>query len=173
MDVFEAIKTRRSIRKFDPYKKISQEQIKKLLESARWAPSAGNLQSRYFVIVKNIRQKKLLVKASIYKQEFISQAQAVIIVCADPKKSASQYGSRGRKLYAVQDAAIAAQNIWLAATAMGLGTVWVGAFDEKKVSQLLKLPKNLRPTVIMPIGYPAEKPLPPERRPLKEIVKRI
>ena len=106
-------------------------------------------------------------------QEEVAQAPLVIISCADPEQSASKYGTRGRELYAIQDATIATQNIWLAATAMGLGTVWVGAFNEKKVAKLLDLPSTMRPIASLPIGYPAESPSPPARRSINKIHKKL
>lgn len=171
MDVLKAIKTRRSIRQFDSTKKVTEKQIKKLLEAARWAPSAGNLQSRFFVVVRDKTLKDKLMQAS-GGQKMVGQAQALIISCADFKR-VTYYGSRGQSLYAIQDATIAAQNIWLAATAMGLGTVWVGAFNEKKVAKLLELPSTMRPIAILPIGYPAKIPSPPPRHPLSKIYKKL
>lgn len=168
MEVLEAIKKRRSIRRFDTSKQVSDEQVEKILEAARWAPSAGNLQSWFFVVIKNQEVKNQLTGAA-WGQDFIAEAPVVIISCADLKRSVSHYGRRGETLYAIQDATIATQNICLAATEMGLGTVWVGAFAEKEVCKILELPDNFRPIAILPIGYPAESPLPPARRPIKEI----
>ncbi len=172
MEVFEAIKKRRSIRKFDSSKKITDKQINKLLEAARWAPSAGNLQSWYFVIIKDQGTKEDIARAAL-NQDFIAEAPIVIITCADLKRSASRYGQRGISLYAIQDATIALQNIWLTATEMGLGGVWIGAFDEKDVAKVLSLPNHLRPIAIMPIGYPTESPGIPSRRSIKEISRKL
>jgi nitroreductase len=172
MEVFEAIKKRRSIRKFDSSKEVTDKQIEKLLEAARWAPSAGNLQSWFFVVVKDQKTKEQIVKAA-KGQDFIAQASVVIISCIDLERIASRYGSRGETLYAIQDASIATQNIWLAATEMELGAVWIGAFDEERLAEVLNLPGHLRPVAILPIGYPEESPKPPPRRPIKEISKKI
>lgn len=172
MNVFEAIKTRRSIRVFDSSKKVKDDQIEKLLEAARWAPSAGNLQSRFFVVVKNQKIKTELAEAATF-QEFIGEASVVFVICADLERTRQRYGSRGETLYALQDGTIATQNIWLEAVELGLGAVWVGAFDKDKVSQILNLSKNLYPIAILPIGYPAEFPTPPSRRSIKEISKII
>jgi len=171
MDVFKAIKNRRSIRKFDPNKKVTNQQIEKLLEAARWAPSAGNLQSRFFIVVHDQTLKAKLMQAS-GGQKMVDQAPVVIVSCTDLKR-VTYYGSRGRSLYTIQDATIATQNIWLAATAMGLGAVWVGAFNEKKVAKLLDLPSTIRPIAILPIGYPTESPRPPARRPINKISKNL
>lgn len=172
MEVFEAIKKRRSIRKFDPTKEVTDEQIEKLLEAARWAPSAGNLQSWFFVVVQDQKTKEQLVEAA-RGQDFVAQASVIIVSCADPERSTSRYGRRGERLYTFQDVTIATQNIWLAATEMGLGAVWVGAFNEDEVSQVLNLPPHLKPIALLPIGYPVESPSPPSRRSIKEISRKL
>ncbi len=171
MEFFEVIKKRRCIRKFED-KDVSDEQINILLDSARWAPSAGNLQSWFFVVVKNIETKKKLARASIF-QTFISKAPVVIVSCADIRRSSLIYGRKGKELYAIQDVTIASQNIFLSATALGLGACWVGAFSESKVQEILSLKKHLRPITIMPIGYPAQNPKPRSRRPIEKISKYI
>lgn len=171
MEVFEAIKKRRSVRRFDPARKVTDEQIEKLLEAARWAPSAGNLQSWFFVVVRDGKIKERLVSEA-WVQEFIVEAPVVFVVCSDPKRTAWRYGKRGTR-YTIQDTAIAAQNIWLAATAMGLGACFLAAFNGEKTAQILGLEKGLHPIAIMPLGYPAESPSPPPRRPLREISKTI
>lgn len=172
MKVIEAIKKRRSIRRFDHRKKITDKQIEKLLEAARWAPSAGNLQSRFLIAVRDRKLKRKLALAA-FGQIWVAQAPLVFVFCADLKRSASRYRSRGRTLYAVQDATLAAQNLWLAATEMGLGGVWVGAFNEKLAVRVLKLKKHLRPIALLPIGYPVKVPAPSPRRSLNEIAKII
>ena len=172
MQTLDAVKKRRSIRNFDPDKSITDKQIDTLLEAARLAPSAGNLQSRYFVFTTDPKIKEKLAE-SAHNQDFVSAAPLVIVSCADLKRSSSKYGERGSSLYAIQDATIATQNIWLAATDIGLATTWVGAFDEKSVAKILDLPDHLRPIAILPIGYPAESPAPTPRQKIKEISKRI
>jgi len=168
MQVFEAIKKRRSIRKFQPDKEISQKQVEKLLEAARWAPSAGNLQSYKLVIVREEKIKKELAA-----QGFVSQAPVVFVACADGELPASRYGQRGAELYAVQDATLALYNLWFAAVEMDLGACWVGAFDEEKVTRVLELPSNLRPVAILPVGYPAKAPSPASRKSIEEVAKII
>ena len=128
VEVLEAIEKRRSVRRFDPGRNISEKQIEKLLEAAQWAPSAGNLQSRFFVVVRDKAVKEQLAEA-VFGQDFVAEAPVVIVFCADLERSASKYGDRGRMLYCVQDATLAAQNFWLAATEAGLGTCWVGGFE--------------------------------------------
>lgn len=172
MRVIEAIKKRRSIRRFDHQKKITEKQIEQLLEAARWAPSAGNLQSRYLFVILDPKTKIRLSLAAL-GQLWLAKAPLMIVICANLKKSAARYGNRGRELYAIQDATLAGQNIWLAATAMGLGGVWVGAFSEKMVSRILKLKNHLRPVAILPIGHPLKTPSTTSRLPLEKISQMI
>lgn len=149
----ELIKSRRCIRSFDSSKKISREQIEKILEAGQWAPSAGNAQDWQFLVVQNKKIKEALAEAAL-GQNFVAEAPVVIVVVTDLKRIEEFYGSRGKELYSIQDTAAATQNMFLTAHSIELGACWVGAFDEKEVSQILKLEKNLRPVVILPIGYP-------------------
>lgn len=168
MDVLEAIKGRRSIRAFKNVD-VSDETVERLIEAARWAPSAGNIQPWEFIIVRKPEIKRKLAEAAL-GQGFIEEAPVVIVVCADEGRAAQGYGMRGKTLYCIQDTAAAIQNIHLAAYAMGLGTCWVGAFREDEAKKVLQTPAGIRPLVIIPVGYPAETPLPRGRRPLKQIV---
>jgi len=156
--ILKTIKERRSIREFQK-KEIPEEIIDKLIEALIWAPSAGNLQSRkfYFVFDKKIKEK--LVELA-FVQNFITQAPLVVIGCTNSEIS-WRYGERGKNLYSICDVACSIENLMLLAYEEGLGTCWIGTFDEKEVSKILNLPRNLRPIVIIPIGYPAEKPYPP------------
>ncbi|MEM3420845.1 MAG: nitroreductase family protein [Candidatus Hadarchaeum sp.] len=166
MDVFEAIKGRRSIRGFIP-EPIKNADLDKILEAGIAAPSAGNCQPWEFVIVKDLKNKQKLVQAA-RGQSFLAEAPVVIVICADINRTASRYGDRGRNLYCIQDTAAVAQNIHLAAYALGYGTCWVGAFDEKAVAEAIKAPEGIRPLIMIPIGKPREKPKPTPRTPLKE-----
>jgi nitroreductase len=168
MEVFEAIKGRRSIRAFKE-QNVSEETIKKLLESATWAPSAGNIQPWEFIIVKE-RETKIRLSEAALDQEFLEEAPVLIIVCANEIKSSQRYGTRGTTLYCIQDTAAAIQNIHLTAFSLGLGTCWVGAFDENQAREILHVPKGIRPVAMIPVGYPNEKPKLRERQPLSEIV---
>jgi nitroreductase len=166
--VFEAIKHRRSIRAYTR-EDVSKEEVEKLLDAARWAPSAGNIQPWEFVIVRDAEVKRKLAVAAL-NQTLIEEAPVVIIICADEAQSSQGYGNRGATLYCLQDTAAATQNILLAAYALGLGTCWVGAFQEELVKKALSAPINVRPIAIIPVGHGAEKPKAPPRRALKEIV---
>ena len=168
MDVLEAIKGRRSIRAFKS-QAVSTEIVEKLIDAARWAPSAGNIQPWEFIIVRNPEIKRNLAKAAL-NQSFIEEAPVVIVVCADEIRSSQGYGVRGKTLYCIQDTAAATQNIHLAAYSLGLGTCWVGAFNEEEARKILEIPEGVRPVAIIPVGYPAEKPSARNRRPLNQIV---
>jgi len=169
MEVLAAIRARRSVREFDPRREVSATELETLLEAARWAPSAGNAQPWRFVVVRDLNLRRGLAQAA-WGQGFLAQAPVVIVVCADLARAREAYGQRGETLYCLQDTAAAIQNMLLAATQLGLGTCWVGAFQEEEVSRLLGLPPHLRPVALIPVGYPAHSPPPRPRRPLAEIV---
>lgn len=160
MGILDIIKGRRSVRDFKD-KEIPNEAIEALIEAIRWAPSAGNLQSRKFYFILNKEIKKRLVAAAL-NQSFIAEAPLTVVACVD-HSIAFRYGERGVKLYCIEDVAASIENMLLTAYELGLGSVWVGAFIEDKVKDILKLPNNLRPIAIIPIGYPARIPKPPSR----------
>ncbi|MDD3421603.1 MAG: nitroreductase family protein [Methanocellales archaeon] len=159
-DCIEAIENRRSIRKFKE-KQVSKSDINILLHSAQMAPSAGNLQAREFIVVSSEGGREKLARAAL-KQEFLREAPITIVVCANLKRSEMRYRSRSA-LYAIQDATASVMNILLAAYSLGLGTCWVGAFDEREVSSLLSLPEHVRPIALVLVGYPDEAPMAPPR----------
>lgn len=168
MDVFEAIEGRRSIRRFQG-RPLPRDILERILGAAVKAPSAGNAQPWRFIVVQGERLKEELVEAAL-GQGFLAQAPAVVVVCADLIRARRAYGKRGEELYCVQDTAAAIQNMLLAAHALGVGSCWVGAFSEEGVRRILSLPAGLRPVALVPLGYPAEKPPPRPRRPLREVV---
>lgn len=168
LDVFEAIKSRRSVRAFTN-EDVSEEEVSKLIDAARWAPSAGNIQPWEFIVVRDPEIKRRLSIAALH-QTFIEEAPVVIVVCANQMRSGRGYGSRGVNLYCLQDTAAATQNMLLAACALGLASCWVGAFQEEEARRVLNVPNGVRPVAIISIGHPAEKPLARSRRPLSEIV---
>lgn len=156
MELFEAVRGRRSVRSYGEGD-LHEDHLKQILEAAICAPSAGNLQSWEFVIVRNNEGKRALAEAA-YGQDFITEAPVVIVVCANRTRSASRYKERGRSLYSIQDTAAAIQNILLAAYALGYGSCWVGAFDEEKAAVIVHAPPEVRPIAIIPLGRPAESP---------------
>ena len=168
MDLLEVIKKRRSIR---AYKKqdLPQGAIEKLIEAARWAPSAGNVQPWEFVVASSQKIKQELSKAA-FSQKDLEEASVVIVVCADEKLAEQSYGERGKSLYCLQDTAAATQNILLTAYSLGLGSCWIGAFKEKEIRQVIRAPKEMRPIALIPIGYPDEAPAARSRRLVSEIM---
>ncbi|KPJ57076.1 nitroreductase [Parcubacteria bacterium DG_74_2] len=155
MGILEIIKNRRSIRAFKR-KEIPKEILDELIEAIILAPSAGNLQSRKFYFIFDEKLKNELAVVAL-DQNFIAKAPLVVVGCTDDKIT-FRYGERGKNLYSICDVSASIQNMMLLATEKGLGTCWVGAFDEREVSKILNLPENLRPIAIIPIGFPAEKP---------------
>ena len=168
MDAMECIKTRVSVRSYRP-DQISEEVIREILEAATAAPSSGNVQDWEFIVVRNPEGKRRLSEAA-YGQDFINEAPVVVVVCSDLKKISGAYGIRGESLYSIQNTAAAIQNLMLAAWSKGIGSCWVGAFNEERVRGILVLPSYVRPLAIITLGYPDKKPNKPERRDLKEVV---
>ncbi len=166
METIRAINDRRSIRKFKNIN-IEKDIIDILLNAAQMAPSAGNVQGRDYIIVTNQEIKQRLVDAA-HNQKFIGQAPVVIIFVANIERSSKRYGGRGL-LYAIQDATASIMNLMLIAHDLDLGTCWVGAFEEDYVRNILGIPANLKPVAIIPIGYPDEFPITPQRMNLKTL----
>ena len=165
--VLKTITGRRSVRRFSP-DPVPREVVEQLLEAAVHAPSAGNLQPWEFYVVWGKEQRVALAGAAL-GQTFVAEAPVVIVVCAVPARAAERYGQRGLDLYCIQDTAAAVQNILLTATAHGLGTCWVGAFNEEAVRRSLNLAEGRRPVAIIPVGYPQRAPRDPGRRPVAEV----
>jgi len=167
VELREAVEKRRSIRAFKK-KEVEEEKLEYILTCANLAPSAGNLQARDFVVVKSKEMRKKVAQAAL-SQEFVEEAPVVIVMCANINRSAEKYGWRGAKLYCIVDAALAAQNLMLACVDAGLGSCYVGAFDDDEIRKILNLPEHVIPVGIIPLGYPDEEPHPAPRLPLKKI----
>ncbi len=157
MDVFEAIAKRRSIRKYVPLP-VPPEKMQKVLQAAQAAPSASNRQEYKIIIVTDQEAKERLVHAAS-DQGFLAQAGAVLVFCAT---------NPSRRWHAV-DVAIAIDHLTLAAVAEGLGTCWIGAFDEGAVKSILGVPEAVRVVMLLPIGVPAEEGRPRRRKSLEEL----
>lgn len=167
MNLIEALQGRRSIRKYKD-DLVSKDQIIALLEAAQTAPSAGNLQARFYFVVTNSQIRKALAMAA-YGQSQVETSPLLIVICADIGRSSSRYGDRG-SLYGIQDATAATMCLLLAAYDMGLGACWIGAFDDQVVRDVLNLRNDLLPVAILSIGWPAESPSTPTDRKLKEVI---
>lgn len=168
MDFFDVVRKRRSIRSFtdDP---VTDEELDTILRMVNAAPSAGNLQAYEVVIVRSRSTKDELARASL-AQSFVAKAPVCLVFLANPDRSAKQYGDRGRRLYCIQDASVAACHAHLACVALGLASVWVGAFSGDGVRAAVSAPGDMMPVCILPIGRPAESPNPTARRPLSDLV---
>ena len=195
MDVSEAIKKRRSIRKFKP-DPIPEEKIRLLLESARLAPSGTNTQPWRFVVIKDNDTKKKLQEAA-HNQRHIGRAPVIIVCCADlkafkefPKRvdeliESGALPERTREVFipylkkgmdtvtkdalmvaAAANVAIAVEHIVLQAVEIGLGTCWVRWYEDNKVKEILDIPEHVEVMALLPIGVPDEDP---SRRPRLEL----
>lgn len=179
MDTIDAIKTRRSVRKFSDTP-VEAEKLQTVLEAVQAAPSWSNMQCWRMVVVKSPETKAKISEYSFvesffatygYKsnpaQKGIADAPVVLVLCALPGKS----GEMGGQQYYLTDIGIASENLMLAAHALGLGSVFVGVFDEEKLGDLLGIPPEIRIVGIFPLGYPLTEPKAgPPRKPLEEIV---
>lgn len=168
MDFFDAVKERRSVRAFSS-QPVEPEKTKRILEAANDAPSAGNLQAYEVYRVTSRPCLQALARAS-FDQQFVAQVHVALVFCAHPARASKKYGQRGANLYSVQDASIACTYAQLAATSLGLATVWVGAFNDDAVRKAIGIGNDLQPVAILPIGYPAEHPEPAPRRALTDLV---
>jgi nitroreductase len=169
MDFFDVIERRQSIRAFAA-NDIEPAKVERILTALCLAPSAGNLQAFLVVLVREQERRRLLDEAA-YGRGFLAQAPIVLAFLADQHRSETKYGRRGATLFCIQDATIAAAYAQLAATALGIASCWVGAFDEARVATILGTPPHLRPVALMPLGYPAEAPERRHRRPLSELMR--
>ncbi len=167
MDVYKAIESRKSVRSYQN-RPIEEEKLNRILEAARLAPSASNRQEWRFVIVQDEETRKRLVDAA-NNQSFIAEAGVIIACCAD---STDHVMPCGIKCYAI-DVAIAIDHLTLAAVSEGLGTCWIGAFDPKKVREILGIPEEITVVELLPLGYPTDSsPKEKIRKPISEIVHR-
>lgn len=171
MEFQEILAKRRSTRAFKD-KPVEKEKVQKILQAANSAPSAGNLQGYEIFLVEDKEIKNKLIEAA-HGQDFIGQAPVVLVFLANPARSGARYGSRGENLYCLQDATIACAFAWLAAVDLGLSCVWVGAFEDEEVRNILGADSILQPVAILPIGYPSETPEPHSRRKLEDLVHKI
>ncbi len=167
MEFHDVILSRHSIRTFTD-QPVEQAKLQQILETANLAPSAGNLQAYEIYVVTDAKKRDGLSCAAL-AQEYIAVAPVALVYCTHPELTEGRYTERGTRLYTVQDATIACTFAMLAATDLGLGTVWVGTFDEKVVRLIIGAPDGQVPVSILAIGYPGEFPSKHPRRPLEEL----
>jgi nitroreductase len=148
------IHNRRSIKKFKSTKPDWREIIE-CIDAMRYAPMAGNNFSLKFILVDDEKKIAELTKAS--QQEFINDAQYVVVVCTTPGRTETAYGDRG-KGYLKQQAGAAIQNFLLKITEARLATCWVGHFVDDEIKSILNIPKDMNVEALFPIGYPYRKP---------------
>ena len=166
MKVTEAIATRQSVRAYED-RPVEPEKLQRILEASRLAPSASNRQEWRFIVVQDPELRKRMIEAA-RGQEFVGQAPVVIAACAE---GTDHLMPCGLPCYAI-DVAIALDHLSLAAVEEGLGTCWIGAFDQQKVKDLLGIPEEICVVELMPLGYPADTPREKSRKALDEICMR-
>ena len=157
MDFDKVIRQRKMIREYIANKQIPEELITRLIKNAHRAPSAGHTQVQEFIVVKDDITKKKLRRVAV-NQEYVELAPVLIIVCSNTSRSTNRYGTRAKEFYSIIDGAFASMIILLSAINEGIGAPFVGAFEDDKVSQILQLPKYVKPVGIICLGYPAETP---------------
>ena len=167
MDLIELMRARQSVRSFQP-RPVEPEKLTAVLTAALHAPSAGNMQAYQVHVVRGEGLRRNLAAAA-YGQDFVFKAPLVLVFCADLGR-AWKLGKPQDQNFSPQDAIIAMAYAQLAATAQGLASCWVGAFDERQVAKHLVLPATQRAMALMPVGYAAETPTPLPRRALFEMV---
>lgn len=165
-DFFRIISTRRSTRNFDTSRLVEQWKVDKILATADTAPTAGNFQGFEVFYIKNKEIKKRLVEAA-NNQPYVN-APIVLVFCKDPSRVKINFPPEILAKFSLQDATLAAAYSQLAASALGLSSIWIGMLDEEKVMQIIGT--NLRPSSILCIGYPHQKRLPKSRRKLKDLI---
>lgn len=181
MEIYDAINSRRSVRRYSE-KPIEQDKLDRILDALRQSPTWANKQCPRYVIVTDAAHKARLSELSSleaimapmgYKsnpsKKALAEAPMVIVACADPAESGVMWGQD----YYLVDVGIASQTLMLAARAEGLGTVFVGIYDEEQVKALLGIPESVRVVGLFPIGYPLEefKPTGPPRKAVEELVR--
>ena len=164
MDVFTAISQRSSVRAYKATD-VEEDKLKKVLEAGRLSPSSSNRQEWKFIIVKNKEAKKKLAKAA-FGQSFIGETPVVLVACATESKAIM---ACGQPAYTV-DVSIACAFMILEAYELGLGTCWIGAFNEGEVKKILKVPESIRVVAMTPLGYPNQPPSQRVRKGLNQII---
>ena len=171
-DFFQTIRLRHSVRRYLPQQEVGRDKLHAILETACAAPSAGDLQSYRIIVVQDAATRQAL-RGAAGNQDFIAQAPVCVVFCSDPQRAAEKFGSRGRDLFALQDATIACAYAQLEVVAAGMGSTWVGQFDTARVREALAIDERYLPVAMLSIGYPAEIPELTPRRHLDDVVQYI
>ena len=160
MRVFEVIKGRRSIRKFEKHL-IEKKILRKLVKAGVWAPTGGNAQTWVFIIIIDSNQIR---KIKAVSPGILGIPSALIVVCQDKELANKKGGELGRDISSIMDVAMASQNIMLQAYDEKIGSCPVLSFHKKGVQTLLNIPEQIVPELLISLGYPAESPKPPKRK---------
>jgi len=169
VNLFDAIRSRRSVRRFKD-RPVPYDLLGKILEAGCSAPSACNRQLWEFVVVSKTETKNRIADEACYGQLFIKQAPVLVVVFYDDTKERREEDTP-RKHDAIQSAAAALQNMFLAAHALGIGALWIcGIRHMLKLNDILEVPRNIRPIAIMAFGYPDEVPVEPRKRPAEAFI---
>ncbi len=153
MELDSAIQKRKSVRKFNLKKKPDWRTIIECIDSARFAPMAGNNYTLKFILIDDEEKIKEITESC--HQNFVSESKYVVVACSDPSRTVNLFGEAG-KVYSRQQAGAAIENFLLKITESGLSTCWVGKFVEEQVKKVLGIPENVNIEAIFPIGYNAE-----------------
>jgi len=151
MDTFKCICSWQSCRQFKS-KGVDREKIAKILEAARWAPSPDNMQTWEFIVVTSDKKREKLAQAA-FNNDKIEQAPVTIVICRDDERAERKHGDKGLKQYSVQENAACMQNMLLEAHNQGLGSSWVGNFEEERVKDILRIPEEVTPLSLVVVGY--------------------
>ncbi|RKZ30961.1 nitroreductase [bacterium] len=163
MDFFDVIYKRRSIRKYKN-KPVEWEKVKKIIDSARVAPSARHRQPWRYIVITDPEMKERVYK-SAREQKFILEAPVLIACVGYPADYVCTNGNIAHQV----DIGIAGEHIALSATALGLGSCWVAAFQQREMKEILNVPEDAHIVALFTIGYPDEEPKPKTRKSLDEI----
>ncbi|MCI0475374.1 MAG: nitroreductase family protein [Anaerolineales bacterium] len=166
MEFFEVLQARHSVRAYTA-QAIEPGTVQAILDAANRAPSAGNKQA-YEIFAVTSRD---VLRALASGRAYFDVIPLALVFCAHPARAAEKFGERGARLYCVQDATIACTYAMLAATALGLSSVWIGRFDEAEVRRAIGAGEDLLPVAILPIGYAAQTPEVKPRRALEDLVR--
>lgn len=170
MTFLELVESRQSVRRYEPGRRIPRETLERCLEAARLAPSACNSQPWSFVVVDDPAQVRALAEESCGRapygmNRFAADASAIVAIVTEKMKLAARMGAQFRGVhYSLVDLGIAGEHLVLQATEEGLGSCWLGWFNERAVKQRLGIPRHRRVDLMICLGYPAEGPVRPKVR---------
>ncbi|MGI6705833.1 MAG: nitroreductase family protein [Clostridia bacterium] len=171
MDLLEGIKSRRSVRRYDMERTVEDEVIRKIIEYAGWAPSANNGQPWNFIVFRDPEKKRRIAERSRWAK-FLPEVPVGIVVVTEFSRAREVKEEKALRYFSIQDSAAAIQNLLLAAWAFGLGTCWIGDFDEEQLRDMFDIPEGHNAVGIIALGYPHPewKGTPRPRKPVDEIL---